>query len=215
MDFVPHAHRDRLREGSAVGSGSAGCVANVTERLGQLVVRVGISRLCRKRVIATTALVSCCLISSADATDSTQWTPPALANQMSSFSPEACNGTPTTNVTICGPSVSSAAVIAQSHAQFVTVQATVGMTSTGSSASNLCSPWGGTVAPITLQVVISGGGVLSVQAGASEPPSYPVFLIWPMSLPFLIPANQGATISLSGGPNGKGCGTFTYSIFAT
>jgi hypothetical protein len=89
------------------------------------------------------------------------------------------------------------------------------MNTTGSSAGNLCSPWGGTVTAITLQAVSSTGSVLSTQAGASEPPDYKTFILWPMSLTFGIPAGQGATIYLWGGPNGSGCGMFTYVLYAT
>lgn len=126
--------------------------------------------------------------------------------------PEACNGSPATAVTVCGPYTGSATITAQSHPQMVTVVATVGMSSTGSTAANLCAPWGGTVTAITLQATISSGAVMSTQAGASEPPNYKTYVLWPMSLPFMLPANQSATISLRGGSNGSGCGTFTYTL---
>ncbi len=126
--------------------------------------------------------------------------------------PEACNGAPTSVLTVCGPYINSAGINAQSHAQSVTVVATAGMTNTGSTAGNLCSPWGGTVNAITLQARISSGAVVSEQAGASEPPDYKTYVLWPMSFHFVLPANQGATISLSGGSNGSGCGTFTFTL---
>src|SRR4051812_14284412 len=124
----------------------------------------------------------------AAAQDSAHLVPPALSvSSRSGLSPEACNGSAAANVTVCGPSISSAAISQQAHAQFVTVAATTGMTSTGSSAANLCAPWGGTVTAINLRVVSSSGGVLAAQAGASEPPSYKTYILWPMSLTFVIP----------------------------
>lgn len=126
--------------------------------------------------------------------------------------PEACNGSPTTAVTVCGPYTGSVVIASQSHPQMVTVFATVGMSSTGSTAANLCAPWGGTVTAMTLQATISSGAVFSTQASASEPPNYKTYVLWPMSLPFMLPAGQSATISLSGGPNGSGCGTFKFTL---
>lgn len=126
--------------------------------------------------------------------------------------PEACNGSPAAVLTVCGPYINSAGIAQQPHAQHVTVVATVGMSSTGSTAGNLCSPWGGTVTAITLQATISSGAVISTQASASEPPNYKTYVLWPMSLPFVLPAGQGATISLRGGSNGSGCGTFTFTL---
>ena len=165
--------------------------------------------------ITATFLSMLSLAGSASAQDSAHWAAPMLgASASTGLSPETCSGSATSNVTVCGPAVYSAGISAQSHAQFVTVAATTGMTSTGSSAANLCSPWGGTVTAITLEAVSSGGAVLSTQAGASEPPSYKTYVLWSMSLTFVVPAGQGATIYLTGGPNGKGCGTFTYSLFS-
>jgi hypothetical protein len=127
--------------------------------------------------------------------------------------PEACNGSPAAILTVCGPYISSAGIAATlSHAQMVTVVATAGMSSTGSTAGNLCSPWGGTVTAITLRASISSGAVISTQASASEPPNYKTYILWPMSLNFVLPAGQSATIYLSGGSNGSGCGTFTFTL---
>jgi hypothetical protein len=126
--------------------------------------------------------------------------------------PEACNGSPTSVPTVCGPYIYSAAINAQTHAQMVMVVATVGMTSAGSYADNLCAPWGGTVDAITLEAGISSGAVISTQAGASEPPSYKTYVLWPMSLNFVLPAGQAAMIYLVGGANGSGCGTFTFTL---
>ncbi len=126
--------------------------------------------------------------------------------------PEACNGSPASVLTVCGPYTGSASIASKSNAQMVTIAATVGMSSTGSTAGNLCSPWGGTVTAITLQATISSGAVMSTQASASEPPNYKTYVLWPMSLNFVLPANQGATISLRGGSNGSGCGTFTFTL---
>jgi hypothetical protein len=169
-----------------------------------------------RRSAAVAILLMCLSLTvPAGAQDSAHWSAPTLsASASSGLSPEACNGSAVSNVTVCGPVVYSAGISAQSHAQFVTVAATTGMTSTGSSAGNLCSPWGGTVTAITLEAVSSSGAVLSNQAGASEPPSYRTYVLWPMSLTFVVPAGQGATIYLFGGPNGTGCGMFTYSLFA-
>jgi hypothetical protein len=168
-----------------------------------------------KPAVAAAVPIFVSLAGLAGAQDSAHWAAPALsASASTGLSPEACNGSATANVTVCGPVVSSAGISAQSHAQFVTVAATTGMTSTGSSAGNLCAPWGGTVTAITLQAVSSSGAVLSTQAGASEPLNYRTYVLWSMSLTFVVPAGQGATISLSGGPNGTGCGTFKYSLFA-
>jgi hypothetical protein len=150
------------------------------------------------------------------ATDS-RTSPPAWNWGTSGFTgggPEACNGAPASVVTVCGPYTSSAAINAQSHAQSVTVWATAGMSSTGSSALNLCAPWGGTVTAITLQATVSSGAVISTQAGASEPPSYKTYVLWPLSLQFDLPAGQSATIRLSGGSNGTGCGTFKFALSA-
>jgi hypothetical protein len=134
------------------------------------------------------------------------------SNGFTGGGPEACNGAPTTVLTVCGPFTTSATIVALSHAQSVTVWATVGMSSTGSSAPNLCSPWGGTVNAITLQATVSSGAVISSQASASEPPNYKTYVLWPLSLQFELPAGQGATIRLSGGPNGTGCGTFRFAL---
>jgi len=168
--------------------------------------------------LVTTSVAALIVISDtgvAMAQDSAHVTPPVLSvSSKAGLSPEACNGSAAANVTVCGPAVSSAGIAAQSHSQFVIVAATTGMTSTGSSAGNLCAPWGGTVTAITLRAVSSTGAVLSTQVGASEPPSYKTYVLWSMSLPFVIPAGQGATIYLSGGPNGSGCGTFTYVLYA-
>jgi hypothetical protein len=79
-------------------------------------------------------------------------------------------------------------------------------------SGNLCAPWGGTVTAITLQASISTGAVISTQAGASDPPSYKTYVLWPMSLNFVLPAGQGATIYLYGGSNGRGCGTFKFTL---
>jgi hypothetical protein len=141
--------------------------------------------------------------------------PPAWgwgSNGFTGGGPEACNGAPTTVLTVCGPFTSSATITAQSHAQSVTVWATAGMTNTGSSAGNLCSPWGGTVNAITLQATVSSGAVIASQAGASEPPDYKTYVLWPLSLQFVLPAGQGATIRMSGGSNGTGCGTFRFTL---
>lgn len=172
-------------------------------------------RISYKPMLAWTGLMIGSLGGSAGAVDSTQWTPPSLVNQMSSASPETCTGAAATSVTVCGPYTGSATIAAQSHAQSVNLWATVGMTSSGSSATGLCAPWGGTVTAITLQAALSSGAVLSTQSGASEPPSYKTYVVWPMALPFIVPAGQGATITLSGGSNGKGCGSFTYTLYST
>ena len=126
--------------------------------------------------------------------------------------PEACNGTPTSKLTVCGPFTGSAAIGQQSHAQSVTVWATAGMNNTGSSAGNLCAPWGGTVNAIVLQATISSGAVIASQVGASEPPNYKTLVLWTLPLHFELPAGQSATIRLSGGSNGTGCGTFQFTL---
>jgi hypothetical protein len=126
--------------------------------------------------------------------------------------PEACDGVPTSVPTVCGPYIYAAGIKAKSHSQMVTVVATAGMSNTGSSAGNLCEPWGGTVNAIILQANISSGAVISTQAGASEPPNYKTYVLWPMSLNFVLPAGQSAVIYLYGGSNGSGCGTFTFSL---
>ena len=128
--------------------------------------------------------------------------------------PEACDGSPTSVPTVCGPYIYSAGIGVQSHAQLVTVVATAGMNYTGSGVGNLCEPWQGTANAIVLQADISSGAVISTQAGASEPPSYKTFVLWPMSLNFVLPAGQSAGIYLSGGPNETGCGTFTFTLTA-
>ena len=128
--------------------------------------------------------------------------------------PEMCNGAPASVLTVCGPYIGSAGIAAQSHAQEVLVWATAGMSSTGSSAGNLCSPWGGTVTAITLQASVSSGAVISMQAGASEPPNYKTYVLWPLSFHFALPAGQSATVRLSGGSNGSGCGTFSFTLSA-
>ena len=151
------------------------------------------------------------LVGATASADSASWSPPPLTSQASG-QPEACNGSLTSVLTVCGPYVYQAAINAQGYAQVVTVSATAGMTNTGSGAGNLCSPWGGTVNAMTLQANISSGAVISTQAGASEPPSYKTYVLYPMSLNFVLPAGQSAMIYLYGGANGTGCGRFTYTL---
>ncbi len=148
------------------------------------------------------------------ATDS-RTSPPGWSWASQAFTgggPEACNGVATSVPTVCGPYIYAAGINAQPHAQLVAVTATAGMTYTGSSTGNLCEPWEGTVNAIILQASVSSGAVISTQAGASEPPNYKTFVLWPMSLNFVLPAGQGATIYLYGGSNGSGCGTFTFTL---
>jgi hypothetical protein len=131
--------------------------------------------------------------------------------------PEDCGGNQASSPIMCSPDPDSnfSWVPAQSHPQLVTVAATVGMYHTGgANGTNLCdgTNWPGDTNAVTLQAS-SGGVVLASQSGAGEPPNYRTFVLWPMSITFVVPAGQAASIYLYGGPNGLGCGTFSYALF--
>lgn len=108
----------------------------------------------------------------------------------------------------------SATISARAYSQLVTVAAIAGMSGTGSTGGSLCSPNGWGTNHVTLQARASGGATLANQAAASEPPQYLTYVTWPLSITFIVPPNQSATITLTGGPNNLGCGTFTYAAFA-
>jgi len=117
--------------------------------------------------------------------------------------------------TASGGPTTSVGIGARSYAQIVTVAGTVGMQGAGSSEGNLCpyQSWG-SGQTVTIAATSSGGAVLAMQAANSQPPQYQTVITWPISITFVIPANQSATIALSGGQNGTGCGTFSYAAFA-
>ena len=95
------------------------------------------------------------------------------------------------------------------YPQLVVASATAGIGQTG------CTGSSSSTGVITLTAISGGATIAQQSASYSKGGSNydPITMFFPFSITFVLPAGQGGQIQLSGGRNGLGCGSFSYSLY--
>ena len=96
----------------------------------------------------------------------------------------------------------------RNYPQLVVAAATAGIGQTG------CTGSSSSTGVLTLTATSEGAQLAQSASYSKGGSNYnPITMYFPFSITFVLPAGQSGQIQLSGGRNGLGCGTFSYSLY--